>query len=195
MSVDDWSTCLAVPPTKATQLIHDLAPTQSCGAIIGPDEEVFVDAWEGIQSIDVAAIAMRYADRRPSLEFWEGAAVNLDEEVLDLFEEGTGLVMTNRSSALAGLDRVLLLPNGFDLLRGHAVGHFPSSRIRSLKLGLERVWKRLGGKDEAARILQRYLFGNANEDAAAELIATLDNALETATSKKLDVILLSAIAP
>ena len=195
MSVDYWSACLALPPSKAKQVIRDLAPIQSCGAIVGPDEETFIEAWVGIQDIDVAAIAKQFGGERPSIDYWEGAGVDLPEEFLDLFENGKGLIMTNRSSALAGLDRVLALPNGVDVLGGHAVAHLPSKRIDSVKLRLTRLWKQLGGKDEAAEALQEYLFGNANDDAASKIITLLDNALDTAKAKKLDVIFISAVPP
>jgi hypothetical protein len=67
----------------------------------------------------------------PSIDYWEGAAVDLHEKHLDLFEDGRRLIMTN-------------------LL---------------------------------------------HDDAASELIALLEEALETAKGKSLDVLSLSAVPP
>jgi hypothetical protein len=196
MSVDCWSVCFALPPSKAKQILRDLSPTQRCGAILGPDEEVIIDAWVGTRDIDVAAIGDQYGDEWPPVEFWEGACVSLSADSLDLFDS-KGIVITDTMSALAGLDRVLALPNGFDLLRGHAVGHLPSSRIDGVRLGLSRLWERLGGKADAIESLQGYLCrdSESNDHAAAEVIALLEDALATAKAKKLDVILVSAVPP
>src|SRR5262245_29366870 len=99
--------------------------------------------------------------------------------------------MTNRSSALAGLDRVLALPAGVALLSGHAIAHIPSGRVDRVMLALTRLWKDLGGRESAATLLTDYLYGNANDDAAEKLISALESALQKAKAKKLDVLLLS----
>jgi hypothetical protein len=193
MSIDYDSTCLATSPATAQKITSALAPRQRCGAIVGANEQNLVDAWVGVADIDVAELAAEYDGEEPPEEFWESASVHLRESELDLLE-ASRVVLTNRSSALAGLDRALALPRGVALMSGHAIAHIPCARIEGLEFTLARLWKRLGGRAAAASKLQRYLYGNANEDMAAAVIALVEDTLAKAKRDRLDVVLLSAVS-
>jgi hypothetical protein len=194
MSLDYWSLSAAMPPAEATSAMKALARRQVCGAIIGPDEDTLLPGWRGSAEVHVAAMASRFRGEPPAAGYWESAAVPLPEEWLERLPLDT-VIMTNRCSVLSGLDRVLALPHGVALLRGHALRHVPCTELPKLTDSLDSLWKKLGGTTTAAATLQAHLFGNANEGAAADLIDRLRSALAEATGKHLDLLLLSATPP
>lgn len=193
MSVDYLSFGVVLPAAAAARLADRWASDQWCGPIVGPEEETLVEAWQGTNEIDLADLARRYAGDLPSREHWQGASIDLAEADLELL--GEELVMTNRSSALAGLDRVLAVPSGVDLLRGHALAHIPAARLDRFGLTLARLVKEFGGRARAQRILDGYLYGNSNDDSAEELLTMLSRVLARAKAEGADLIVASAIPP
>jgi hypothetical protein len=181
MSVDYWSLCIPLPAARARALCDELAPAQLCHDLIGPDEETLLQQWDGVRDVDVRALSRRYAGARPNREFWEGAWVQLLEDHVELAGD---CVMTNRSSALSGLDRVIAIPAGVELMSGHAVAHLKAAQLRG-------ALDALGPAASVARALQPYLYGNANEGAAKQLL----DKLYAAAAGKQDVVLLSAVPP
>jgi hypothetical protein len=195
MSVDYTSYCIAVPGAMATRLTEALGPFQRCGAIIGPDEATFIEAWRGVRELCRVAVAAEYAGARPSLAYWEGASVELREEHFEWLGDACECVTTHRTSAIAGLDRVLALPLGVEFLDGHAIAHVPRQGVDRVKRGLTRLWKELGGKKRAAALLREYLRGNVNDGAAEAMIRAVESAFDKAAREQLDIVLLSATMP
>lgn len=184
--------CCALPKVRARLIAAPLEREQLCGAIIGPDEEELVAAWRGIASFDVASLASAYHGALPDREHWEGASVDVP---LDQFEQlaTERVLMTNRSSALAGLDRILCIPRGVALMSGHAVVSLEGKPLANALRALTTLVEGMGGPEKAARALQPYLRGNANENAARDVLALVCGGLKEALRMKGAALLVSAV--
>lgn len=93
-------------------------------------------------------------------------------------------VATNRTSALAALDRMLCIPNGIAFLCAHALAMLSGKSLTRTREDLESLFGASGGKRRAARVLQRYLRGNANGGAALLIIEGVVSTLDTAARRR-----------
>jgi hypothetical protein len=195
MSVDYWSVHLVLPTKHARDLLNQLAPDQWCGGIIGPDEADLHPGWNGVATIDVADLARSYAGALPDEDYWEMATVDLPHALAEVLakEGANAYVETNRTSALAALDRVLCIPNGVRFLSGHAVAVFSGKSLAEARKELEALFGAYGGTRRAARVLQGYLRGNANGGAALAIIERVLSTLDTAAHRRQAAFFASAV--
>lgn len=195
MSVDYWSVHLVLPTKRAKHLLDQLAPEQWCGGIIGPDEADLHAGWNGVAMIDVMDLARSYAGTLPDEDYWEMAAVDLPHTLAEVLakQAENAFVETNRTSALAALDRALCIPNGVRFLSGHAVAMFSGKGIGETRKHLEALFRAYGGERRAARVLQGYLRGNANRGAALAIIEHVLSTLDTAARRRQAAFFASAV--
>ncbi len=193
MTRDYKSVFAALPAKHGRRIFEKLSPHQKLGVLVGPND-ITVTEFAAQKPLDRDRIANTFKGRIPRVDSIEGASVEVSADLLDDLEANASkfeTLTTSQIAVLSALDRVLAVPHGVPFLDGQAVALL--TRADQAKIGTEfnHLLDRLGGPEVAAEIVGPYLDAQGSGvDDVLEAIDTLNETLETAEKKKLDVLLL-----
>lgn len=198
MHSEFYSVVAALPTKEARRIVEKLKTNQKLDVLVGPDD-VTLTEFAVAKKVDAGKVAEAFKGKIPKPGMVEGASVEVDQETLDDVASKSSayeVVESEGMSVLSALDRVLALPHGVSILDGKAVRRLSPDEQELLEQEWGHLLDRLGGADYAAELVAPHVGGaDEGEADALEMISVLDEVLQTARKKKLDLLLVCCPAP
>ena len=192
------SVVAAIPTKDAKRIVERLKTNQKLGVLVGPND-VTLTEFAVAKKVDVSKVAEAFKGKIPRAGMVEGASVDVDQEILDDIASKASACETVESEGMAVLsafDRVIALPHGVSLLDGKAVRRLSPDEQELLEQEWTHLLDRLGGGDYAAELVGGHLGGGEDGEAdALAMITALDEVMQQAKKKKLDLLLVCCPAP
>lgn len=186
------SVVAAISTKDAKRIVERLKTNQKLGVLMGPND-ITLTEFAVAKKVDASKVAEAFKGKIPRVGMVEGASVDVAQEILDEIESAAAayeLVESEGMSVLSALDRVIALPHGVSLLDGKAVRRLSPDEQELLDQEWTHLLDRLGGGDYAAELVGGHLGGSEDGEAdAMQMLTALDEVMQKARKKKLDLLL------